>query len=108
MCVVLKLNPRKYPVNLDRKETPLPRGSHTAPEPIPDLQKRGLRRLSVLLRTVSSKCPANQQESPSGVKDSALTRDGVLGTAGTPEKVRRASRGTRDPCAPRMGFPIFL
>ena len=55
----------------------LPRGSHTAPGPIPDLQKRGPRRLSVLLRTVSSKCPANQQESPSGVKDFALILDGV-------------------------------
>ena len=79
MCVVLKLNPRKYPVNLDRQGTPLtdtPRVPHrlrTHPGPPEE---------GALLRIVSSKCPANQQESLSGVKDFALILDGVLRDGG--------------------------
>ena len=49
-----------------------PEGPTPPQDPARTLQKRG-----ALLRIVSSKCPANQQESLSGVKDFALILDGV-------------------------------
>ena len=56
---------------------------------------------------VSSKCPANQQESLSGVKDSALILDGVLRDGGDTWEGKESFKRDAGPMCAAHGIPHF-